>query len=330
MVKFMRKFITSILIMCVLLFIMFEILTSSTSIMETVSFSFGVWKNNIFPSLFPFFVLSEFLINYGFIEFVSELFKPIMNKLFKVKGVGAFVFIMSLISGFPSNSKYVRELYMNGLINEYEGTKLLTFTHFSNPLFILGTISILFLNNKEVGFLILLCHYFGNIIVGFMFRNYYVSEKESSKISFKNALLNMHKRRISNNKSFGEVMSGALTNGINTLLLIFGVVTLFLVITTIIDNNINLSSYYQSILNGIVEMTQGLKYVSLLDIPLKIKSTLSVMFISFGGISVHIQLISILSDTKIKYFPFFVARVIHACISSLMFYFLFDLWIKFI
>lgn len=326
----MRKFITSILIMCVLLFIMFEILTSSTSIMETVSFSFGVWKNNIFPSLFPFFVLSEFLINYGFIEFVSELFKPIMNKLFKVKGVGAFVFIMSLISGFPSNSKYVRELYMNGLINEYEGTKLLTFTHFSNPLFILGTISILFLNNKEVGFLILLCHYFGNIIVGFMFRNYYVSEKESSKISFKNALLNMHKRRISNNKSFGEVMSGALTNGINTLLLIFGVVTLFLVITTIIDNNINLSSYYQSILNGIVEMTQGLKYVSLLDIPLKIKSTLSVMFISFGGISVHIQLISILSDTKIKYFPFFVARVIHACISSLMFYFLFDLWIKFI
>lgn len=326
----MRKFITSILIMCVLLFIMFEILTSSTSIMETVSFSFGVWKNNIFPSLFPFFVLSEFLINYGFIEFVSELFKPIMNKLFKVKGVGAFVFIMSLISGFPSNSKYVRELYMNGLINEYEGTKLLTFTHFSNPLFILGTISILFLNNKEVGFLILLCHYFGNIIVGFMFRNYYVSEKESSKISFKNALLNMHKRRISNNKSFGEVMSGALTNGINTLLLIFGVVTLFLVITTIIDNNINLSSYYQSILNGIVEMTQGLKYVSLLDIPLKIKGTLSVMFISFGGISVHIQLISILSDTKIKYFPFFVARVIHACISSLMFYFLFDLWIKFI
>ena len=326
----MRKFITSILIMCVLLFIMFEILTSSTSIMETVSFSFGVWKNNIFPSLFPFFVLSEFLINYGFIEFVSELFKPIMNKLFKVKGVGAFVFIMSLISGFPSNSKYVRELYMNGLINEYEGTKLLTFTHFSNPLFILGTISILFLNNKEVGFLILLCHYFGNIIVGFMFRNYYVSEKENSKISFKNALLNMHKRRISNNKSFGEVMSGALTNGINTLLLIFGVVTLFLVITTIIDNNINLSSYYQSILNGIVEMTQGLKYVSLLDIPLKIKGTLSVMFISFGGISVHIQLISILSDTKIKYFPFFVARVIHACISSLMFYFLFDLWIKFI
>ena len=330
MVNFMRKIISSVLIMCVLLFIMFEILTSSSSIMDTVGFSFGVWKNNIFPSLFPFFVLSEILVNYGFVELVSELFKPIMNKFFKLRGASAFVFIMSLVSGFPSNSKYVRELYLSGLINEYEGTKLLTFTHFSNPLFILGTISILFLNNKDVGLLILICHYFGNIIIGLLFRNFYVSDNENSSISLKNAILKMHKKRVSSNKSFGEVISSALVNGINTLLLIFGVVTLFLVITTIIDNNINLNSYYQSILNGLFEMTQGLKYVSMLSIPLKIKGTLSVLFISFGGISVHMQVVSILSDTKIKYYPFLVARIIHACISSLMFYFIFDFWIKFI
>ena len=322
----MRKICVSVLIMVVLMFMMFEILSSSNSIMETVSFSFGIWKNNIFPSLFPFFVLSEVLVNYGFIEFVSELFKPIMNKCFKVRGVGAFVFFMSLVSGFPSNSKYVRELYLSGLINEYEGAKLLTFTHFSNPLFILGTISILFLNNKEVGLLILICHYLGNILVGLLFRNYYVSDSEKSSFSFKKAILEMHKRRISNNKSFGSVVSCAVINGINTLLLVFGVVTLFLVITTIIDNNINISPYHQSILNGILEMTQGLKYVSILDIPLKIKGTLSVLFISFGGICVHMQMISILSDTKIKYFPFFVARIIHACFSSLLFYFVFDYW----
>lgn len=316
--------------MIILLFIMFEVLTSSTSIMDTISFSFGIWKNNIFPSLFPFFVLSDFLINYGFIELVSELFKPVMSKLFKVKSVGAFVFIMSLISGFPSNSKYVRELYMNGLINEYEGTKLLTFTHFSNPLFILGTISILFLNNREIGFLILICHYFGNIIVGFLFRNYYISNSINSKISLRKAIISMHNKRLSNNKTFGEIMTSSLMNGINTLLLVFGVVTLFLVLTTIISNNINLPPYYQCILNGLIEMTQGLKYVSLLEIPLKIKGTLSIMFISFGGLSVHIQLLSIISDTKIKYFPFFVARVIHACVSSLIFYFVFDFWIKYI
>lgn len=322
----MKKIIVSVLIMVVLIFCMIQILTFSSSIMKTIDFSFGVWKNNIFPSLFPFFVLSHILINYGFIEFVGELFKPIMNKVFKLRGVTAFVFIMGLLSGFPSSAKYVRELYLNGLIDEYEGSKILTFTHFSNPLFILGTVSVMFLNNKEIGILILFCHYFGNVIVGFLFRNCYVCEVDSSSISFKRAVLKMHKKRISNNKTFGGVVTEALINGIDTLLLIFGVVTFFLVITTIIDNIINLPQYYQSILNGIFEMTQGLKYVSLLDIPLKIKGTLSVLFISFGGLSVHMQVLSILSDTKIKYYPFFVARVIHACISSLIFYFLFDYW----
>lgn len=319
----MRKIITSIFIMIILLFVMFEILSSSTSIMNAILFSFDIWKNSIFPSLFPFFVLSEFLINYGFVEFVSELFKPFMNKFFKMRGVCAFAFIMSLLSGFPSNSKYVRELYLNGLIDEFEGTKLLTFTHFSNPLFILGTVSVLFLNNKNVGFLILFCHYFGNFFVGFLFRNCYSKCDDNSSISLKEAIINMHNRRISSNKSFGEIMSCSLLNGINTLFLIFGVITMFLVITTIIDNNINVSKYFQGIVNGFFEMTQGLKYVSLLDISLKIKGTLSVLFISFGGVSVHIQLISILSDTKIKYLPFFVSRIIHACISSLLFYLLF-------
>jgi hypothetical protein len=105
---------------------------------------------------------------------------------------------------------------------------------------------------------------------------------------------------------------------------------MFLVITQVIDNNLNISNYLQTILNGSVEMTQGLKYISLLYIPLKLKSTLSTMIISFGGLSVHVQMISILSDTKIKYLPFLIARILHAVISSLLVFIMFDFWILYI
>ena len=324
----MNKKLTSILIMILLIFFAVEILTSSNSIIQSVNFSFNVWKNNIFPSLFPFFVLSDILVNYGFVEFTGELFKPIMNKLFKMKGDTSFAFIMSTISGFPSSAKYVNELYKQGTINEYEGTKLLTFTHFSNPLFILGTISILFLNNKETGLLILICHYLGNIIVGIIFREYHKYNECNNKVSLKKAINNMTKRRINNKKNFGQILTNAILNSINTLLLVLGVTTVFLVITTVIDNNINLNSYYQSILNGFFEMTQGLKYVSLLNIPLKLKAIISTMIISFGGLSVHMQIISILSDTKIKYLPFLTARIIHALTSSFLVYILFDWWLS--
>ncbi len=75
-------------------------------------------------------------------------------------------------------------------------------------------------------------------------------------------------------------------------------------------------------------MTQGLKYISLEAIPLKLKCTLSTMIISFGGLSVHMQIISILSDTKIKYFPFLTARILHALISSLLVFFTFNYWMN--
>ena len=71
-------------------------------------------------------------------------------------------------------------------------------------------------------------------------------------------------------------------------------------------------------------MTQGLKYISLLNIPLKLKGVLTVMILSFGGFSVHMQLIGILSKSKIKYFPYLTARLLHALIASLLFFFSFE------
>ena len=318
--------IISTSIMTLLLSIAFFILTESKAVMEAVLFSFQIWKNNIFPSLFPFFLLSELLIQYGFVEFLGELLKPVMNRIFRISNQAAFIFVMSIISGFPSNAKYTKALLEEHKINEKEATKILTFTHFSNPLFILGTVSITFLGNREVGFLILFCHYITNLLLGLLFRNYYPSPKTDCRVSIRKAITNMTLARQKKKVSFPLILTNALNHTIQTLLFILGVTTTFLIITTLINQHITLSTFHQSILNGFFEMTQGLKYVSLLNIPLKIKGILTVMILSFGGLSVHMQLIGILSKSKIRYFPYFTARVLHATIASLMFFFLFDVW----
>lgn len=313
-------------IMAVLLSIAFFILTESKAVMEAVLFSFQIWKNNIFPPLFPFFLLSELFIQYGFVEFLGELLKPIMNRIFRISNHTAFIFVMSIISGFPSNAKYTKALLDEHKINEKEATKILTFTHFSNPLFILGTVSITFLGNREIGFLILFCHYITNLILGLLFRNYYPSPKNECHISIKKAINHMTLVRMRKKESFPMILSNALNHTIQTLLFILGVTTTFLIVTTLVNQHIVLPSFYQSILNGFFEMTQGLKYVSLLNIPLKIKGILTVMILSFGGLSVHMQLIGILSKSRIKYFPYLTARILHATIASILFFFLFEIW----
>lgn len=300
----MKKYVNYFII-TILFFFIFEILTNSTSIISTISFSMEIWKNNIFPTLFPFFILSDLLINYGFIEIVSKYFSPLM-KLFKIKSECAFIFVLSIFSGFPSNSKYTKELYDKGIINEYEATKVLLFTHFSNPLFILGTLT-LFLN-KRLALIILICHYLGNIIVGIIFRNYHPS-LNSNKVNNKKEL---------NNKSFIEILTNSIVKTIDTLLLLLGIITTFLVITTIIDSNLNFPDIIQYILNGIIEMTQGLKYVSMLNININLKAVISTFFLSFGGICIHVQVKSILKGTNIKYLPYLFARIIHGVVSSLL------------
>lgn len=309
----------NLLIIIILLWIATQIFLLSDQVMDTVIFSFDIWKNNIVPSLFPFFILSEFLIQFGFVEWISKFFSPIMNKLFKTSGKTAFIFIMSLLSGFPSNAKYTYELYKNGDIDELEATKILLFTHFSNPLFIIGTVSI-FLGSKKAGLIVLSSHYFSNIILGILFRNWICTNHTSSDFE------KDYQIRLKNRKRFGVLLKDAVMNTINTLLMILGTVTVFLIITTIINQNIKLNIGIQSFFNGVFEMTQGLKYISMTNMELIRKAILSAMILSFGGLSVHMQVLSIIGDTKIKYQPYFIARLLHSVIAGILVFFFFQIF----
>ena len=301
--------VKNIIYLLVLTITLFEMLFNSSLIINSVTFSFSLCINNLFPSLFPFMILSNILMEYGFVDIASELLKPIMNKIFKAHEYGSFVLILSIISGTPSNSKYINELLNKNLINEYDANKLLLFTHFVNPLFIINTIGISFLHNKLLGIIILISHYIGNFIVGIIFRNYH-KVLINSKINITKAITSLDKKN-----NFIYILTNSIISSINTLLIILGVITTCLIITTIIDIN--------PLLNGFLEITQGLKYISTTNLEILKKVILTTFLISFGGFSIHAQSFSILSNKKIKYIPYLLARITHGIISSILVYILF-------
>lgn len=300
------------IIMIFLIIISFLTLINSSIVINTVIYSINLFINNIFPSLFPFFVLSDLLINYGFVDFIAKVFKPLMNNFFKVNSNCAFIFVMSMISGFPSSAKYIKDMYLNGNIDELEASKVLTFTHFSNPLFIMGAISISFLNNKKAAILILIIHYLSNFIVGFLFRNI--------------IMIDINNNKINNNISikFSEILKKSIKNSFDNLILIFGTIITFLILTNLFNDYLNLNIYCKSILSGLLEMTGGISNISVLPISIKNKTTIIGMFISFGGISIHMQIKSILANTKIKYHYYLIARILHSAICGILIYLLFD------
>lgn len=309
----MKKKFKSLTIISILFILIILIFKNSSKTSETIIFSSNLFIKNVFPSLFPMFIISYVLVGINFPVFLGNLFCKITTKLFKTKKEASFVFFMSMITGFPSNAKNINDLIEKKLISKDEGEKILMFTFFSNPLFIVNTIGGIFLNNIRYGYLILISHILGNIIIGLLFRNYKQSI-DNNKINIKNSLKILNEDI--NNTNIFKIFFSAIKDGLSTLLNIYGIITTFLIIISLF--NINYDNIYTSFLIGIIEMTSGLKFISLSNSNMISKLLLSCFIISFGGLSVHTQIMNILEDKKIKYLPFFITRILHGIISVII------------
>lgn len=316
-----RKF-KSICIIVILVLILVFILRYPKDTIDSVLFGINIWMYNVFPSLFPFFILSDLLINYGFIEILCELFKNFMI-IFGLSGNCAFSLFGSLISGSPSGAKITKQLLDEELINEDDANHLIRFTHFSSPLFVIGTIGSVLLNNIKLGYLILISLILGNLIIGIIFRRKTYIEKD--KISFRKAFSSMHKKRINNKNNFITILSNSIYNSIDILILLLGIIIVFLIISSVISK-FNIDSNSLMIVKGILEMTQGIKIVSISNLKLMYKTILITFFLAFGGLSIHLQVASIINNTKIKYKNFLISRIIHSILSSILVFILFNLF----
>lgn len=318
----MKTKFKSILIIAMLLFILFNILSNSKDTIDTVLFGINIWMYNIFPSLFPFFILSDLLINYGFVEFISELFKRFM-RVFNLSGNSSFVLFGSMISGVPSGAKYTKQLLEENLISIEDANHLIMFTHYANPLFIIGTIGTILLNNVNCGYIILFSHIIGGLCTGLIFRRKNTIYLE--KASLNKAIDLMNKKRINNKDNFITILSNSINNTLHILFLLLGTIIIFLVFSNFL-NNFSINNNIIIIIKGFLEMTQGIKYISISNYSIIIKLIFITLFISFGGLSVHLQVSSIINDTKIKYKNFLIARIVHSFISIILVYIIYYLF----
>lgn len=260
--------------------------------------SSNIWLYNLVPSMLPFYVISDLLINYGLIDILAFLFKKIINKLFNVSENASFVIFFSMFTGFPSSAKYLKNLLDLNYISLEDANKIIRFTHFSNPLFIINVIGNTIIGNKKIGFLILLSHYLSNFIIGFLYR-----KEQTQKITTK---------RIKNTKSFGSILTTSFINSFDSLLIVLGSLITFKILTSIIFHYFG----FNFIISSLLEITQGLFALKNLTLNIELKALIAVAMISFGGFCIHTQVYSILSETKISYKNYFFSRILHVIIAT--------------
>lgn len=314
--------------------------------LEAARVGLKIWWKDVFPSLLPFFVMSELLIGFGFVQFISVLFEPFMRPLFRVPGAGGFVWAMGLTSGFPAGAKLSARLWQEKQITAIEGERLASFTNGSNPLFLFATVAAGFFNQASLGIIFAISHYVGNFFVGIIMRFHgsrhelTVQKKKPLSISPKSAFRQMHETRIKDGRPIGQLLGDAIQSSTKTLLMIGGFIVLFSVLTRILNllhitellayfiknmlSSLSISTTLSlPFISGIFEMTTGSYLASEAHAPIYQQCIITSFILGFGGFSGHAQVASILAPTKIRFKPFFFARIMHGLFAAILTAFIF-------
>ena len=150
---------SSLLISVAIFFVMIAILTNPRLYAQSVINGISLFFKAVFPGLLPFMFLSKILVQLD----ISSLFKPlnkITNRFFGINHNGFYAFFMSCISGYPIGAKITNDLYRSNYISDNETTKVAILSSTSGPIFVIGTVGALMLDNIKYGIII----YISNIL----------------------------------------------------------------------------------------------------------------------------------------------------------------------
>lgn len=328
----------NILMFVFISFAFFLIIFSNSNLIATKN-GLNLWANNVIPSLFPFFVATELLQNTSIVYYLSYFLSKYMKPLFNVPGCSAFAFIMGIISGYPIGSKIVTNLYETNQCTKPEAERMLCFTNNSGPLFIIGTIGSSFYKNSTFGIVLLITHILSAITVGIIFGKFSKHNKvnnNSYNSKYNRSINNYYykKEKHQDNISFnnlGIVLSNSIISSIKSILLIGGFVTLFSVVISILNQSRILLVLCNTISNilhidynlvngfitGLIEFTNGLYIISNVHQKnISINIILSSFILAFGGLSITMQVLSIISRSKLSIRKYLFAKILHGLIAA--------------
>ncbi|WP_409342276.1 sporulation integral membrane protein YlbJ [Paenibacillus sp. MBLB4367] len=308
----------------------------------------AIWWDVLFPALFPFFVIAELMLGFGLVHFFGMLLDPLMRPLFRVPGIGGFVMAMGFASGYPVAARLTSQLWDQNLVNREEGERLVAFTTTSDPIFLIGAVSVGFFHDVRLAVVLAAAHYGSAVLLGFLMRfhgrggkaeptsssrSYKRPPKEQSLL--KRAFAAMHEARLRDGRVVGTMLNQAIKIAIQLIMVVGGLVVFFSVVleamrvthfldylSAAIGTILGLfgmpGPLAEAIISGLFEVTLGAKAAGAggASIPLMYQVSAAAFVLSWAGFSVHAQIVSLLYRTPFRYTPFVVARLLHGILSA--------------
>ncbi len=264
----------------------------------------------VLPSIFPFMVLSRFIISSGLHFTASKFIGKPFEKLFGVDRQYATVFLLGCLGGYPIGSIILSGLLKKQEISKETAEHLVGICNNASPMFITGTVGTLILKSTYYGYVLYAIHLFCVCLCGFIM-----------KIIFKAELTGniTYKKSQKNNFPLSEAVTSSGINMLNiaSYIIIFSVISEFIVL---LFKNTDCS-----FILCLLEITIGIKHCTLSSMPEIIKISMISFALGFSGLCVFSQSKAVFGDLNISFYKYFFAKFLIATLSFITTYFVFTI-----
>ena len=265
----------------------------------------------VIPSLFPFMIISELLIQSGVGQRVGRLLVKPTRLLFGISEAGACAFVLGAICGFPIGTKTLCSLYDRGEISSREFSRALTFCNNPGSAFIISAVGVSLLGSVELGITLYGCVLLSAVIVGVFERIFFGKIGDGQSKSGYSAIAFERKGAI-------EVFTSAIQSSAISMVTVCAYVVFFSSFVGCIGSIIAqaaIPSAVTAMIFGFFEISSGMGAAVEVGSPL-VAVILCAAGAGWSGLSVHFQIITICSGRGVSFKPFFIAKAAQGLICA--------------
>ena len=269
-----------------------------------------LWFQIIFPTLFPFLVVTSLLMTTGGLRFIAGLFGNPLRHFLGVSHPGSFAVVGGFLCGYPMGAKVTADLLKKELITRNEARYLLSFCNNTSPIFIINFIVWKTFGQEELLFPTLAVLILTPLLFSFLFRRFYLHGKKFFPEPDQKTLFTRSSFRFAD-------LDTCLMDSFEAIVKVGGYIIVFSVLLSLLDmlpvsqNLFLLTAPSLEMTNGILLLKKNLQD-PLICYPAVIGLT------SFGGFCSAAQTRCMLDGTGLKIGPYIIEKLAAALAASLM------------
>lgn len=270
-----------------------------------------LWYEKVLPTLLPFAVLSNILIDSNYLQYLNRILAPLLRRLLPVSDNGAFVLLSGFLFGFPMGSKNCAQLLKNGGITRQEAEILFVVTNNISPVFISSYILQQQLRMTKMTLISYLILFGPPLVLGFVRLRRQIPKQTRQTAPY------LHKKPASGSQMNFKIIDAGIMNGFETLTRLGGYIMLFSMLSSILPK-LPLPEVFGICLTGITEITNGIALLGNSGHSSGLRYILAMAFTAFGGLSGIAQTSAMVKDTGLSIKSYCIQKLLLGAVSTVL------------